>query len=99
MPMKKLVLIIMLFLAVPLYSQEIPLPLNCFPLNGTNSEDIISGQMADIHGSVYALADRFGIKGKAISFAKKDSYFSFPITKTSFQDQERIYFYILDVCR
>lgn len=92
MPMKKLVLIIMLFLAVPLYSQEIPLPLNCFPLNGTNSEDIISGQMADIHGSVYALADRFGIKGKAISFAKKDSYFSFPITETSFQDKKEFTF-------
>lgn len=61
----------MLFFTVHSYSQEIPLPINCFPLNGTNSEDIISGQMADIHGSVYALTNRFGIKGKAISFAKK----------------------------
>ena len=81
----------MLFFTVHLYSQEIPLPINCFPLNGTVPEDIISGQMADIHGSVYALADRFGIKGKAISFAKKDSYLSFPITETSFQGKKDSY--------
>lgn len=90
--MKKCILIMMLFFTVHLYSQEIPLPINCFPLNGTNSEDIISGQMADIHGSVYALADRFGIKGKAISFAKKDSYLSFPITETSFQGKKEFTF-------
>ena len=39
--MKKCILIMMLFFTVHLYSQEIPLPINCFPLNGTNSEDII----------------------------------------------------------
>ena len=69
--MKKLVLIITLFFTVHLYSQEIPLPLKCFPLNNTDSGDIISGQMADIHGSVYALADRFGVKGKALSLGKE----------------------------
>ncbi len=90
--MKKCILIMMLFFTVHLYSQEIPLPINCFPLNGTVPEDIISGQMADIHGSVYALADRFGIKGKAISFAKKDSYLSFPITETSFQGKKEFTF-------
>ena len=53
--MKKSILIVMLFFTVHVYSQEIPLPLKCFPLNGTDSEDIMSGQMADIYGSVYAL--------------------------------------------
>lgn len=80
MPMKKFILIIILFFAVHLYSQEIPLPLKCFPLNETKSEDIMSGQMADVHGDVYALEDRFEVKGKAVSFGKEDSYLSFPMT-------------------
>lgn len=61
------------------YAQEIPLPQRCFPLNGTNSEEVMSGQAADIHGTIHALSDRFGAKGKAISFDNKDSYLSFPL--------------------
>lgn len=78
--MKKFVLIITLFLAGYVYSQEIPLPQKCFPLNGVNSEDVMSGAMADIYGKVYAFTDRFGKTGKAISFGKENSYLSFPIT-------------------
>lgn|GEM_PF-942345 len=92
MSMKKLVLIITLFFTVHLYSQEIPLPLKCFPLNNTDSGDIISGQMADIHGSVYALADRFGVKGKALSLGKEDSYLSFPINGANPQGEKELTF-------
>ena len=80
MPMKKFILIIIVFLAGYVYSQEIPLPQRCFPLNGVDSEDVISGAMADIYGKVYAFTDRFGGVGKAISFDKENSYLSFPIT-------------------
>ena len=77
--MKKCISMITLFFAVHLCAQEIPLPQRCFPLNGTNAEDIMSGQAADIHGIVHAFTDRFGAKGKAISFDKEDSYLSFPL--------------------
>lgn len=90
--MKKSILIVTLFFAVHAYSQEIPLPLKCFPLNGTDSEDIMSGQMADIYGSVYALADRFGVKGKAMSFGKEDSYLSFSIAEDSFESKNELTF-------
>lgn len=82
MPMKKLILIMAVFFTVHLYSQDIPLPQRCFPLNGTNTEDIMSGQGADVHGTVHALTDRFGINGKAISFDKGGGYFSFPVIAT-----------------
>lgn len=90
--MKKSILIVTLFFAVHAYSQEIPLPLKCFPLNGTDSEDIMSGQMADIYGSVYTLADRFGVKGKAMSFGKEDSYLSFSIAEDSFESKKELTF-------
>lgn len=70
----------MLFLAGHLYGQEIPLPKCCLPLNGTNSEDIISGKTTDIYGKIYSLADRFGVKGKAIAFDKTNSYITVPMT-------------------
>ena len=57
--MKNYILIMTLLLAGHLYGQEIPLPKCCLPLNGTNSEDIMSGKMADIYGKVYSLTDRF----------------------------------------
>ena len=82
----------MLFFTVHLYSQEIPLPINCFPLNGTNSEDIISGQVADIHGNAYALIDRFGVKGKAVSFDKGNAYLLFPMAGTTLQDRAEFTF-------
>lgn len=62
----------------------------CFPLNGTDSEDIMSGQTADIHGAVHALADRFGTNGKAISFDKEDSYLSFPLVTSGEQGQREL---------
>ncbi|MFR5757755.1 MAG: hypothetical protein ACLUE2_04665 [Bacteroides cellulosilyticus] len=46
-------------------------------MNGTDSEDIMSGQMADIYGSVYALADRFGVKGKRCPLARRTAIFLF----------------------
>lgn len=82
MPMKKLILIMAVFFTVHLYSQDIPLPQRCFPLNGKNTEDIMSGQGADVHGAVHALTDRLGINGKAISFFKEGGYFSFPVIAT-----------------
>lgn len=78
--MKNYILIMMLFLAGHLYGQEIPLPKYCLPLNGTNSEDIMSGKTADIYGKVYSLTDRFGVKGKAIAFDKTNSYITVPMT-------------------
>lgn len=78
--MKNCILIVTLFFAGHLYGQEIPLPKCCLPLNGTNSEDIMSGKAADIYGKVYSLADRFGIKAKAIAFDKANSYITVPMT-------------------
>lgn len=83
--MKNYILVMTLFLATHLYGQEIPLPKCCLPLNGTNSEDIISGRMADIYGKVYSLTDRFGAKGKAIAFDKANSYITIPMTSTDGQ--------------
>lgn len=86
--MKNYILIISLFLTAHLYGQEIPLPQKCFPLNGTNLEDIMSGQVADICGNIYALTDRFGKGGKAISFGKEDSYLSFPVSIANRQNEK-----------
>lgn len=83
--MKNYILVMTLFLAAHLYGQEIPLPKCCLPLNGTNSEDIMSGRMADIYGKVYSLTDRFGAKGKAIAFDKANSYITIPMTSTDGQ--------------
>ena len=83
--MKNYILIMTLFLAGHLYGQEIPLPKYCLPLNGTNSEDVMSGKVADIYGKVYSLADRFGVKGKAIAFDKANSYITLPMTSTNGQ--------------
>lgn len=83
--MKNYILIVTLFLTSHLYGQEIPLPKCCLPLNGTNSEDIMSGKMPDIYGKVYSLADRFGAKGKAIAFDKANSYIIVPMTSTDGQ--------------
>lgn len=83
--MKEYILIMTLFLAGHLYGQEIPLPKCCLPLNGTNSEDIVSGQMTDIYGKVYSLSDRFGAKGKAIAFENTDSYITIPTTSAGGQ--------------
>lgn len=83
--MKEYILIMTLFLAGHLYGQEIPLPKCCLPLNGTNSEDIVSGQMTDIYGKVYSLSDRFGAKGKAIAFENTDSYITIPTTSVGGQ--------------
>lgn len=78
--MKNYMLIIVLFLTVHIYGQEIPLPECCFPLNGTNAENIMSGQAGEIHGKAYALADRFGTGEKAVSFDAENSFLSFPLT-------------------
>ena len=78
--MKNYILIVTLVFASHLYGQEIPLQKCCLPLNGTNSEDIISGKMADIYGKVYSLTDRFDAKGKAIAFDKANSYITIPMT-------------------
>lgn len=83
--MKNYILVMTLFLAAHLYGQEIPLPKSCLPLNGTNSEDIMSGKAADIYGKVYSLADRFGAKGKAIAFDKTNSYITVPMSATDGQ--------------
>lgn len=83
--MKNYILIMTLFLAAHLYGQEIPLPKCCLPLNGTNSEDIMSGRIADIYGKVYSLTDRWGSKGKAINFDKANSYITLPMTSTDGQ--------------
>ena len=50
--MKNYILVMTLFLAAHLYGQEIPLPKSCLPLNGTNSEDIMSDKAVDIYGKV-----------------------------------------------
>lgn len=81
--MKNFVLLMILFCTVHLYGQEVPLSQKCFPLNGTNPEDIISGQAADVYGEVHALTDRFGKVGKAVSFGKEGGYLSFPLTFTN----------------
>lgn len=81
--MKKLLLTMALFLAAYAYSQEIPLPQRCFPLNGANPEDAMSGAMADVYGKVYAFTDRFGESGRAISFDKENGYLSFPLTSAN----------------
>lgn len=83
--MKEYILIMTLFLAGHLCGQEIPLPKCCLPLNGANSEDIMSGKMADIYGKVYSLADRFGAKGKAIAFDKTNSYITIPMVSAEGQ--------------
>lgn len=83
--MKNYILIMTLFLAGHLYGQELPLPKYCLPLNSTNSEDIMSGKMADIYGKVYSLTDRFGAKGKAIAFDKANSYITIPVTSVDGQ--------------
>lgn len=88
--MRNYMLIIGLFFAVYLYSQEIPLPQKCFPLNGTNSEDIMSGQVADIYGNIYALTDRFGKAEKAVTFDRKDSYLSFPVSMINGQARKKV---------
>lgn len=88
--MRNIMLIMALCFSFYSYAQEIPLPQRCFPLNGTNSEDIISGQVADIHGTVHASANRFGLEGKAISFETKDSYLSFPMFVTHKQAQKEL---------
>ena len=90
--MKKCILIVTLFFTVHLHSQEIPLPIKCFPLNGADSEDVMSGQQTDTHGDIYALADRFGVKGKAVSFGKEDSYLSFPLTGINIQEKTEFTF-------
>lgn len=83
--MKNYILVMTLFLAAHLYGQEIPLPKSCLPLNGTNSEDIMSGKAVDIYGKVYSLADRFGAKGKAIAFDQANSYITVPMSATDGQ--------------
>lgn len=83
--MKNYILTMILFLAGHLHGQEIPLPKCCLPLNGTNSEDIMSGKIVDIYGKVYSLADRFGAKGKAVAFDKTNSYITVPMTPTDGQ--------------
>lgn len=88
--MRNYILIISLFFAAHLYGQEIPLPQQCFPLNGPNSVDVIFGQVANVHGSIYALTDRFGKGGKAISFGRKNSYLSFPISMTNRQTGKEV---------
>lgn len=88
--MKNLILIVTLFLTLHLYGQEMPLPINCFPLNGTNSEEIMSGQMADIHGKVHAWTDRFGAEGRAITFDGENSYISFPMVSTDEQMRREV---------
>lgn len=88
--MKKFILIIVVFLAGNVYSQEIPLPQKCFPLNGANPEDVMSGAMADINGKVYTFVDRFGGNGKAISFDKENSYLSFPITSVNGEVRKKL---------
>ena len=80
--MKNIMLIVILWFSIDSYCQEIPLPQRCFPLNGTNTEDIMSGQEADVHATVHALTDRFGINGKAISFDREGGYFYFPVIAT-----------------
>lgn len=86
--MNKFMLIIVLFLTVRIYGQEIPLPKCCLPLNGVNSEDVISGKMADIYGRVYSQEDRFGSKGKAVGFDRTDSYISIPVAWADGQRHE-----------
>ena len=88
--MRNIILMMTLCFSSCLCAQEIPLPQKCFPLNGTDSEDIMSGQTADIHGAVHALADRFGTNGKAISFDKEDSYLSFPLVTSGEQGQREL---------
>lgn len=83
--MKNYILVMTLFLAAHLYGQEIPLPKSCLPLNGTNSEDIMSDKAVDIYGKVYSLADRFGAKGKAIAFDQANSYITVPMPATDGQ--------------
>ena len=51
--MRNIILMMTLCFSSCLCAQEIPLPQKCFPLNGTDSEDIMSGQTADIHGAVH----------------------------------------------
>lgn len=83
--MKNYILIMTLFLAGHLYGQEIPLPKCCLPLNGTNSEDMMSGKSADIYGKVYSMTDRWGVQGKAITFDKDNSYITVPMISTDGQ--------------
>lgn len=87
--MKNYILIMTLLLAGRLYGQEIPLPKCCLPLNGTNSEDIMSGKMADIYGKVYSLTDRLGAKGKAVAFDKANSYITIPVTSVDGQVRDK----------
>lgn len=77
--MKNCMLIMILFFSAHSYAQEIPLPEKCFPLNGANTEDIISGRMADIYGNARALPDRFGANGKAVMFDMEAGHLSFPL--------------------
>ncbi|WP_299092308.1 T9SS type A sorting domain-containing protein [uncultured Bacteroides sp.] len=85
--MKYIMLLIALCFSMISYCQEVPLPEWCFPLNGTNPEDIMSGRGANVNGTVHAIADRFGAKGRAISFDAKGGYLSFPLTAVA--DGER----------
>ena len=87
--MKNYILIMTLLLAGHLYGQEIPLPKCCLPLNGTNSEDIMSGKMTDICGKVYSLTDRLGAKGKAIAFDKANSYITIPMISADGQVHDK----------
>lgn len=88
--MRNIILMMTLCFSSCLCAQEIPLPKKCFPLNGTDSEDIMSGRAADIHGTVHALTDRFGTNGKAIFFDKEDSYLSFPLVTSGEQGQREL---------
>ena len=87
--MKNYILIMTLLLAGRLYGQEIPLPKCCLPLNGTNSEDIMSGKMAEIYGKVCSLTDRLGAKGKAVAFDKANSYITIPVTSVDGQVRDK----------
>ena len=76
--MKKNILMMFFSFVVNLHAQDVPLPKWCFPLNGTNSTDVMSGREADIYGELHSCADRFGMKGKAVAFDKGDNYMVVP---------------------
>ena len=80
--MRKIVLFIILLLSVGVESQNIPLPQRCYPLNGNDARDIITGKLAETQGEITPFKDRFGIEGNAAHISE-NSFIEIPLLADS----------------
>lgn len=84
--MKYFLLFIILFFSSKIDSQNIPLPLKCYPLNGQSSEDIRTGDFAEIKGKNSSFNDRFGINDNAMCI-NGNSYIEIPFSIDSIHEK------------